>query len=276
MLIRLSWFCSSSGASAFQAMQYLPHQQPGYPVHSHFTSQPGQFTWYCWNILKSYLTWYYALSITTWVQKALLISCRIYSWSRDPPPETAGTCQPTVRLYWCCKIFEMLSLKSLNGSFPSCSVTRINKCASICLCIMVTLSGCFEAYASSCHASFCSWTIGHTSNGSPDSYCKGESLKHLLHFTPSLLHQWIKLRFLLSLMKMQLQLCSENILSLTLNCSIPFSSPVPVPELPSECSSSQLPPPQSEQPEVLPPRKITRSHSHYWDFTASLMVLKHF
>uniref|UniRef100_A0A668AAW3 G protein pathway suppressor 2 n=1 Tax=Myripristis murdjan TaxID=586833 RepID=A0A668AAW3_9TELE len=37
-------FASSSqirGASAFQAMQYLPHQQPGYPVHSHFTSQPG-------------------------------------------------------------------------------------------------------------------------------------------------------------------------------------------------------------------------------------------
>lgn len=23
-------------------MQYLPHQQPGYPVHSHFTSQPGE------------------------------------------------------------------------------------------------------------------------------------------------------------------------------------------------------------------------------------------
>lgn len=37
-------FASTSqirGASAFQAMQYLPHQQPGYPVHSHFTSQPG-------------------------------------------------------------------------------------------------------------------------------------------------------------------------------------------------------------------------------------------
>lgn len=37
-------FASSSqirGASAFQAMQYLPHQQPSYPVHSHFTSQPG-------------------------------------------------------------------------------------------------------------------------------------------------------------------------------------------------------------------------------------------
>lgn len=37
-------FASSSqirGASAFQAMQYLPHQQTGYPVHSHFTSQPG-------------------------------------------------------------------------------------------------------------------------------------------------------------------------------------------------------------------------------------------
>ncbi|CAJ1086184.1 G protein pathway suppressor 2 isoform X1 [Xyrichtys novacula] len=38
-------FASSSqiraGASAFQAMPYLPHQQPGYPVHSHFTSQPG-------------------------------------------------------------------------------------------------------------------------------------------------------------------------------------------------------------------------------------------
>ncbi|XP_037532039.1 G protein pathway suppressor 2 isoform X1 [Nematolebias whitei] len=29
------------GASAFQAMQYLPHQQAGYPVHGHFTSQPG-------------------------------------------------------------------------------------------------------------------------------------------------------------------------------------------------------------------------------------------
>uniref|UniRef100_A0A3Q2XQA5 G protein pathway suppressor 2 n=1 Tax=Hippocampus comes TaxID=109280 RepID=A0A3Q2XQA5_HIPCM len=29
------------GASAFQAMQYLPHQQPAYPVHNHFTSQPG-------------------------------------------------------------------------------------------------------------------------------------------------------------------------------------------------------------------------------------------
>ncbi|KAM8898738.1 G protein pathway suppressor 2 isoform 4-T4 [Spinachia spinachia] len=37
-------FASSSqirGASAFQTMQYLPHQQPGYPVHSPFTSQPG-------------------------------------------------------------------------------------------------------------------------------------------------------------------------------------------------------------------------------------------
>lgn len=41
--VRLSCACSSTGASAFQAMQYLPHQQPGYPVHSHFTSQPGQF-----------------------------------------------------------------------------------------------------------------------------------------------------------------------------------------------------------------------------------------
>ncbi|XP_010886173.1 G protein pathway suppressor 2 isoform X1 [Esox lucius] len=29
------------GASAFQAMQYLPLQQTGYAVHSHFTSQPG-------------------------------------------------------------------------------------------------------------------------------------------------------------------------------------------------------------------------------------------
>uniref|UniRef100_A0A3B4C669 G protein pathway suppressor 2 n=1 Tax=Pygocentrus nattereri TaxID=42514 RepID=A0A3B4C669_PYGNA len=29
------------GASAFPAMQYLPHQQQGYTVHSHFTSQPG-------------------------------------------------------------------------------------------------------------------------------------------------------------------------------------------------------------------------------------------
>ncbi|KAM9441358.1 G protein pathway suppressor 2 isoform 1-T1 [Clarias gariepinus] len=29
------------GASAFQAMQFLPHQQPGYTVHTHFTSQPG-------------------------------------------------------------------------------------------------------------------------------------------------------------------------------------------------------------------------------------------
>ncbi|XP_046905071.1 G protein pathway suppressor 2-like isoform X2 [Hypomesus transpacificus] len=37
-------FASSSqirGASAFQAMQYLPHQQQGFAVHSHFTSQPG-------------------------------------------------------------------------------------------------------------------------------------------------------------------------------------------------------------------------------------------
>ncbi|KAG9351702.1 hypothetical protein JZ751_022953 [Albula glossodonta] len=37
-------YASSSqlrGASAFQAMQYLPHQQQGYTVHSHFTSQPG-------------------------------------------------------------------------------------------------------------------------------------------------------------------------------------------------------------------------------------------
>ncbi|XP_069042684.1 G protein pathway suppressor 2 isoform X1 [Lepisosteus oculatus] len=29
------------GPSAFQAMQYLPHQQQNYTVHSHFTSQPG-------------------------------------------------------------------------------------------------------------------------------------------------------------------------------------------------------------------------------------------
>lgn len=68
---------------------------------------------------------------------------------------------------------------------------------------MIILSGCFEAYASSCHASFCSWTIGHTSNGSSDSHCKGELLKHLLHFTPSLLHQWIQLRFLLSFIKIE-------------------------------------------------------------------------
>uniref|UniRef100_A0A3B3WET6 G protein pathway suppressor 2 n=1 Tax=Poecilia mexicana TaxID=48701 RepID=A0A3B3WET6_9TELE len=36
-------FASSSQnrASAFQAMQYLPHQQTGYPVHSHFPSQAG-------------------------------------------------------------------------------------------------------------------------------------------------------------------------------------------------------------------------------------------
>ncbi|MEQ2166838.1 hypothetical protein GOODEAATRI_032408, partial [Goodea atripinnis] len=31
----------ASRASAFQAMQYLPHQQTGYPVHSHFPSQAG-------------------------------------------------------------------------------------------------------------------------------------------------------------------------------------------------------------------------------------------
>ncbi|XP_029311297.1 G protein pathway suppressor 2 isoform X5 [Cottoperca gobio] len=69
-------FASSSqirGASAFQAMQYLPHQQTGYPVHSHFTSQPG----------------------------------------------------------------------------------------------------CFEAYASTSHASFCSRTAAHTIDGGPDSHCKG-------------------------------------------------------------------------------------------------------
>ncbi|KAG7271709.1 hypothetical protein CRUP_001293 [Coryphaenoides rupestris] len=37
-------FANSSqirGASAFQTMPYLPHQQSGYPAHSHFTSQPG-------------------------------------------------------------------------------------------------------------------------------------------------------------------------------------------------------------------------------------------
>ncbi|XP_010866229.1 G protein pathway suppressor 2 isoform X2 [Esox lucius] len=37
-------YASSSqlrGASAFQAMQYLPQQPQGYAVHSHFTSQPG-------------------------------------------------------------------------------------------------------------------------------------------------------------------------------------------------------------------------------------------
>uniref|UniRef100_A0AAY4ANB9 G protein pathway suppressor 2 n=1 Tax=Denticeps clupeoides TaxID=299321 RepID=A0AAY4ANB9_9TELE len=37
-------FASSSqirGASSFQTMQYLPHQPQGFPVHSHFTTQPG-------------------------------------------------------------------------------------------------------------------------------------------------------------------------------------------------------------------------------------------
>uniref|UniRef100_A0A3B3RSF7 G protein pathway suppressor 2 n=1 Tax=Paramormyrops kingsleyae TaxID=1676925 RepID=A0A3B3RSF7_9TELE len=37
-------FASSSqlrAAPAFPTMQYLPHQQQGYPVHSHFTSQTG-------------------------------------------------------------------------------------------------------------------------------------------------------------------------------------------------------------------------------------------
>ncbi|KAK6466548.1 G protein pathway suppressor 2-like isoform X2 [Huso huso] len=32
---------SLAGASAFQTMQYLPHQQGGYAVHSHFTPQQG-------------------------------------------------------------------------------------------------------------------------------------------------------------------------------------------------------------------------------------------
>lgn len=44
LLGRLIGFDCPLGASAFQAMQYLPHQQPGYPVHSHFTSQPGKLT----------------------------------------------------------------------------------------------------------------------------------------------------------------------------------------------------------------------------------------
>lgn len=35
------FFVLFQGASAFQAMQYLPHQQQGYAVHSHFTSQQG-------------------------------------------------------------------------------------------------------------------------------------------------------------------------------------------------------------------------------------------
>ncbi|XP_046876190.1 G protein pathway suppressor 2 isoform X3 [Hypomesus transpacificus] len=37
-------YASSSqlrGASAFPTMQYVPHQQQGYAVHGHFTSQPG-------------------------------------------------------------------------------------------------------------------------------------------------------------------------------------------------------------------------------------------
>lgn len=33
----------------------------------------------------------------------LCMSHRIHSWSGNTPPEAAGTCQPTVRLYWCSK-----------------------------------------------------------------------------------------------------------------------------------------------------------------------------
>lgn len=33
----------------------------------------------------------------------LYVVWRIHSWSRNPPPEAAGTCQPAVRLHWCSK-----------------------------------------------------------------------------------------------------------------------------------------------------------------------------
>ncbi|KAA8579127.1 hypothetical protein FQN60_007247 [Etheostoma spectabile] len=39
--VPVSFASNSQIRGAFQAMQYLPHQQAGYPVHGHFTSQPG-------------------------------------------------------------------------------------------------------------------------------------------------------------------------------------------------------------------------------------------
>lgn len=45
------------------------------------------------------------------------------------------------------------------------------------------------------------------------------------------------------------------------SCVFMFPSPGPVPELSPGCSSPQLPPPQPERPEVLPPRQVTHSPS---------------
>lgn len=50
-----------------------------------------------------------------------------------------------------------------------------------------------------------------------------------------------------------------------------FPSPVPVPELSPGRSASRLPRPQPDQPEVLSPQQVTRSHLHCRrDFPASL------
>lgn len=79
----LRYILFSSGASAFQAMQYLPHQQPGYPVHGHFTSQPGLFL-FNRTQLQTHM-------IFVNCKNKHNILCRIHPWSRDTPPEAVGT-----------------------------------------------------------------------------------------------------------------------------------------------------------------------------------------
>lgn len=110
----------------------------------------------------------------------ICLTHRIHSWSRNTPPEAAGTCQPTVRLYWRSKniwhsVHRYDSFLTVSRQWMmSLNLKNYFFCVDF-------LTECFKAYASSRHAPFCSRTAAHPINGGPDSNCKGQSSKHTLH-----------------------------------------------------------------------------------------------
>lgn len=168
----------SLGASAFQAMQYLPHQQPGYPVHSHFTSQPGS-----------------SLHLFAQLFKLILPSVGAHQWDLDSssPGYIPGAGIPLQK-----QLEHANQQSGFTDAVRQRTCTAVQRAAlfftslTVCWCSSPRPPGCVEADAPSHHASLCSRAAGHTSNGRPNSHCKGESFSCTAqtHFGFLWFHQW--------------------------------------------------------------------------------------
>lgn len=207
-------------------MQYLPHQQPGYPVHSHFTSQPGRST----SPRSSPSIWHVAQLCSS------TIACRIHSWSRNPPPEAAGTCQPAVRLHWCSKAHLEIVQENPN------EVISLSKGQDARFIVLLFQGALRPMPPPSIHPSASglmptpSMAVQIPTAKVTHPNAAQDSCFFCFVFSGKWLKQWV-------------------------NSGLCFPSPVPIPEHSPGRATSRLPLPQPDQSEVLSPRQITQSPS---------------